>query len=185
MKHYNVSEAFKLLAENKITTNIESVRRWLRSGTIKGISPVSRKEGWLIREDDLQAFIHSRLPSNHNSILSNTTNGAKEQDKAAIRSEMWWELARKYIFEGYIEPKKAQVRECFNHNRHSKELEDYVWRVISQQKMGYAKPHIPYLLDAFLFDGQRIELDQRYELLEEKILYALIEHLRQEKVRKE
>ena len=48
--------------------------------------------------------------------------------------------------------------------------------------MGYAKPHIPYLLNAFLFDGKRIKLDQHYELFEEMILYALIEHLRQEKI---
>ncbi|HLR67916.1 MAG TPA: hypothetical protein VK105_12450 [Virgibacillus sp.] len=184
MKHYDVSEAFKILAENKITTNIESVRRWLRSGTIKGIEPVSRKEGWLIREDDLQEFICSRLPDGTNPTLINATNDVKEQNKESIRSEMWWELARKYNFEGYIEPKKVQIKDCINHNRQSEELEKYVWQAISQHKMGYAKPHIPYLLDAFLFDGQRIKLDQRYELFEEKILYALIEHLRQEKVRK-
>jgi len=95
---------------------------------------------------------------------------------------MWWELARKYIFEGYIEPKKTQVQECIQHNGQSKELESYVWNTISKHKMGYAKPHIPYLLDAFLFDGNRIKLDQHYELFEEKVLYALIEHLRQEKI---
>jgi hypothetical protein len=184
MKHYDVAEAFKILKENKITTNMESVRRWLRLGTIKGIEPASRKEGWLIREDDLHAFILSRLPEGIASIPINTTNDAKEQDKEVVRSEMWWELVHKYIFEGYIEPKKAQVRECIEHNGQSKELGAYVWRAISQHKMGYANPHIPYLLDAFLFNGQRIRLDQDYEPFEEKVLYALVEHLRQEKVHK-
>ena len=185
MKHYDVSEAFKILAENKITTNIESVRRWLRLGTIKGITPVSRKEGWLIREDDLYAFIRSRLPYDVLIESTNATNDVNRvDDKEAIRNEMWWELARKYIFEGYIEPKKTQIQECIQHNGQSKELESYVWNAISKHKMGYAKPHIPYLLDAFLFDGSRIKLDQHYELFEEKVLYALIEHLRQEKVRK-
>lgn len=182
MKHYDVAGAFKILKENKITTNMESVRRWLRLGTIKGIEPASRKEGWLIREDDLYAFIRSRLPEGF--APNNTTCDVKEQDKEAIRSEMWWELAHKYIFEGYIEPKRGQIQECIKHNSHSKELEPYIWHAISQHKMGYSKPHIPYLLDAFLFDGQRIKLDQRYELFEEKILYALIEHLRKEKVGK-
>ena|SRR5699024_1275325 len=184
MKYYDVAETFKILNKNKITTNMESVRRWLRTGTIKGIKPVSRKEGWLIPEDDLYAFIRSRLPETITSIVNNTTNDVKEQSKESIRSEMWWELARKYIFEGYIEPKKTQIQECIYHKGHSKEMEEYVWHAILQHKMGYAKPHIPYLLDAFLFDGKRIKLDQRYELFEERVLYPLIEHLRQEKVRK-
>lgn len=47
--------------------------------------------------------------------------------------------------------------------------------------MGYADPHIPYLLDAFLFNGQRIRMDDDYELREERILYALLEHIRKEK----
>src|SRR5699024_7040385 len=182
MRHFNVNEAFHLLQKNKITTNEESVRRWLRQGVIKGIPPTSRKEGWLIREDDLHEFIRSRIPEN-SFQSSNATNDVNE-NKEGIRIEMWWELARKYSFEGYIEPKKTQVQECIRHNGHSKELEKYVWNAISQHKMGYAKPHIPYLLDAFLFDGKRIKLDQHYELLEEKILYALIEYLRLKKVHK-
>ncbi|WP_267900376.1 hypothetical protein [Lentibacillus cibarius] len=42
---YNVEDAFSLLKTYKITTHMESVRRWLREGTIKGIPPKSRKEG--------------------------------------------------------------------------------------------------------------------------------------------
>jgi|SRR5699024_366618 len=184
MKIYNVDEAFKLLKEYKITTNKESVRRWLRQGDIKGVAPTSRKEGWLIPQKNLFEFIHDRLP-NSVYLSDNTTNDANRVDnKEAIRTEMWWELAKKFIFEGYIEPKKAQIKECIQHNGQPKELEFYVWNTVSEHKMGYAKPHIPYLLDAFLFNGKRIKLDQRYELFEEKILYALIEHLRLERVHK-
>src|SRR5699024_5958086 len=144
MRHYNVDEAFHLLQKYKITTNKESVRRWLRQGVIKGISPTSRKEGWLIYEDDLYAFIRSRLPDDEYSIPGYITNDVNRVDgKEAIRTEMWWELARKYIFEGYIEPKKTQVQECIQHNGQSKELEFHVWNAISKHKMGYAKPHIP------------------------------------------
>src|SRR5699024_4711110 len=184
MRNFKVNEAFQLLQKNKITTNEESVRRWLRQGVIKGIPPTSRKEGWLIPENDLYDFIRSRLPDERFYFSGYATNDVMELNKEDIRTEIWWELVRKYIFEGYIEPKKTQVQECIRHDGHSKELETYVWNAISQHKMGYAKPHIPYLLDAFLFDGNRIKLDQHYELFEEKILYALIEHLRLEKVRK-
>lgn len=184
MKLYSANEAFTLLESYKITTHEESVRRWLRQGIIKGIPPVSRKEGWLIRETDLYAFIRSRLPDDVSPETNNTTNDVKEHNKEAIRTEMWWEMANKYIFEGFIEPKKSKIQECIEHKGHSKDLEAYIWNAITEHKMGYAKPHIPYLLDAFLFNEDRIKLDENYELFEEKILYALIEHLRKKKVRK-
>lgn len=183
MKHYDVAEAFKILKENKITTNIESVRRWLRSGTIKGVEPASRKEGWLIREKDLHAFIRSRLPESIASTLSNATNDVKEQDKEAVRSDMWWELAQKNIFEDFLEVKKSFVRECVEHRGLSQAFEIYVWDIIKKHKRGYATPRIPYLLDAFLFDGKRIKMDPHYESLQEKILFALMEHLRKQKVK--
>lgn len=52
------------------------------------------------------------------------------------------------------------------------------WVTIKKHERGYATTRIPYLLDAFLFDGKRIKLDQHYELFGERILYALIEYLR-------
>ena len=184
MKYYNVTEAFNILKENKITTNIESVRRWLRLGTIKGTKPLSRKQGWSIREDDLFQFIQSRLPENKISFPINTTNDVNGVNKEAIRAEMWWELANKYIFEDFIEPKKKQVQHCMEHLRMSKDFEKYVWKRISDQKLGYRTPRIPYLLDAFFFEGERILLDDNYGVLEDQILFALIEVLRKEKVSK-
>lgn len=182
MKHYDVKEAFDMLKKNKITSHEESVRRWLRQGIMKGIPPVSRKEGWLIREGDLFAFIRSRLPNNATDYVVSKENDG-EADREAIRADMWWELASKHFFEGFIEPKKKQLQECVEHKRYSKMFEKEAWNVISKHKMGYANPHIPYLLDAFFFDGRRIPMDNDYELLEEKILYALLEQIRQEKVK--
>jgi len=60
----------------------------------------------------------------------------------------------------------------------SKEFERYIWRAVSNHKRGYKTPRIPYLLDAFLFDGERILMNANFEETEEKILFALIEHLR-------
>lgn len=184
MRHYDVREAFDMLKQNKITSHEESVRRWLRQGIMKGIPPVSRKEGWLIREDDLYAFIRSRLPDTSTVDTANNTDDAEETDRESIRAGMWWELARKHLFEGFIEPKRKQIKECAEHQKYSKELAKEAWDLILQHKMGYANPHIPYLLDAFLFDGQRIRMDNNYELLEEKILYSLLEHIRKEKIGK-
>ena len=38
MKTYNVDEAFEILKENKTTTHKESIRRWLRTGVMKGVA---------------------------------------------------------------------------------------------------------------------------------------------------
>lgn len=181
MRNYNVDEAFQILKEYKITTHKESVRRWLRDGIIKGLSPASRKEGWLIPQKNLFDFIHERIPQNVSPSI-NTTSDVKKQTKEEIRAEMWRELSRKNIFEDYIEPKKKQVQACIEHKGYSKEFGGYVWENISQHKRGYTTPRIPYLLDAFQFEGERIRFDENYELLEEKILYALIEHLRKKRV---
>lgn len=39
----------------------ESVRRWLRSGELRGVR-FARKVGWRIRESDLRAFLDARTP---------------------------------------------------------------------------------------------------------------------------
>jgi hypothetical protein len=57
MENYTVDEIYHILKANKITTNKESVRRWLRQGVIKGARPSSRKEGWLVSPDALHDFL--------------------------------------------------------------------------------------------------------------------------------
>ena len=159
--------------------NKESVRRWLRQGDIKGVTPTSRKEGWLIREDDLYDFIGSRLPETLWQSTHNTTNDVK---KESVRAEMWWELVRKNIFESYIDVKKNQVIACVQHLKLSKAFEKEAWEVIAQHKRGYATPRIPYLLDAALFDGKRIRMDDHYEETYEQILFAVLEYIRKKNI---
>lgn len=182
MKIYNVDEAFEILKVNKITTNKESVRRWLRQGVIKGNAPTSRKEGWTITENELNEFIQQRLPEFYTTIVVkeiNETNVAKDEIKEQIRAEMWLELASKNFWEGYIELKKSFIRECIQHRHYSKELEEKVWKSCEANSKGYSKPRISYLLEAFAFDGQRILMDKNFESLEEQIIFPMIEYVRQ------
>lgn len=183
MKLYNVEEVLHVFTRYKITSNKETIRRWLRGGVLKGIPPTSRKEGWVIQEDDLFAFIENRVPDKQTTEFFHTTNDVKEGNEEKIRSNMWWEIVRKNIFEDFIEVKKTRVRACIEHERHSKEFEAYVWDEIQRNKGGYAKPRILYLLDAFLFGRERIPMDQNYENVEDKIIFALIEHLRKKRAR--
>jgi hypothetical protein len=193
MTVYDINKTFDVLKKYKITSNKESVRRWLRKGVIKGIKPTSRKEGWKVREEDLFEFIKERVPSfdaflelegedfNTTSVVnSNTTNVVKEDPRA----EMWWECVRKNIFEGYITIKKTRIRECIQHKGYSKDLEEKVWKMCEENKRGYSHPRVPYLLEAFLFDGQRILMDENFEDLEEKIYFPLIEYVRNKYIRK-
>ncbi|GGD28977.1 helix-turn-helix domain-containing protein [Pontibacillus salipaludis] len=192
MDIYTVDQALELLRKYKITTNKESLRRWLRNGTVKGIAPSSRKEGWRIHEDDLWTFIQSRFPEEVNlnectrdeKKKDNTTNVVKgHKNKEAIRSEMWWEIVSQNVFQGFMDVKKKQVWECIEHNGHSKEFGEYVWKEL-HDKSWYGKPRIPYLLDASLFDGKRIIMDQSYGSLEEQILFPVVEEIRKKRVSK-
>lgn len=57
----NVTEALEILKAKGITDSIQMVRRWLRSGELKGTRSANRKAGYEIREEDLEAFIRQRL----------------------------------------------------------------------------------------------------------------------------
>lgn len=182
MKTYTVDQAFKLLEDYKITTQEESVRRWLREGTIQGIAPRSRKEGWMIPGENLFAFIQSRMPDD--TVMPNTNATNVVNNKEDIRAEMWWELVRKNLFEGAIEVKKTFMRQCVDHMELSKTFETYAWELLQEHKRGYAMPRIPYLLDAALFDGHRILLDTNFESIEEQVMFAVLEYIRQKKTAK-
>lgn len=56
---YTVSAALERLKQEGITESIQVLRRWLRSGKLKG-TRASRKEGWKIEKSDLQLFIDTR-----------------------------------------------------------------------------------------------------------------------------
>ncbi|MFD2172396.1 hypothetical protein [Tumebacillus lipolyticus] len=57
----NVSEALAILAQHGITDSEQTVRRWLRSGELKG-TITKRKSGYEITDEDLTAFIHTKRP---------------------------------------------------------------------------------------------------------------------------
>ena len=173
MTTYSVNEVFKRLKALKITSNEESVRRWLRTGKLKGYQN-SKKQGWIIREEDLQQFINERLPD------FNATNVVLTE---AIREQMWYQIVHRNIFEGFIDIKKSRLKDCIEHKRYSKDFFTYCWDQLSQKNQGSAIPRVPYLLDAFLYDSKRIKMDNNYELLEEQVIFALIEYLREKKVK--
>lgn len=76
---YTVEQLFEVLEGYKITSNIESVRRWLRNGTIEGIAPTSRKVGWKVTQSALDAFLKERLPEK-----AITTNITKEDNTTDV-----------------------------------------------------------------------------------------------------
>ncbi|WP_082234099.1 hypothetical protein [Halobacillus massiliensis] len=173
---YNVDQALEKLKYYKITSNKESLRRWLRNGTITGIPPASRKEGWKIKETDLWAFIQQRVPE-ETLMNNNTTNVVKEGNyREFVRAEMWWELVRKNLFEGSVELKKKDLQLFINEKKFTQEVEDELWELISEHSW-QAHPRIFYLHDAFLFQSQRIKMDTKYGDSKERILRSLIKYL--------
>lgn len=182
MDMYTVDDVFEQLKAYKITTHKESVRRWLRQGIIQGISPASRKEGWLIPKESLEAFLKERLPvfqdPTEKDAPPNTTDVVKEVKEQA-RVEMWLELANKNIWEGYVEIKKSRVHECIVHRGYSKTLETAVWEACVTNSRAYKKPRVSYLLDAFGFDRQRLLLDQDFADREEQVIFAIIDYVRE------
>lgn len=75
---YTVEQLFEVLEAFKITSNIESVRRWLRNGTIEGIAPTSRKVGWKVTQTALDAFLKERLPGKSAPYTFETTNNTTD-----------------------------------------------------------------------------------------------------------
>lgn len=64
------------------------------------------------------------MPDERLYISGYETNDVMELNKEDIRAEMWWELARKNIFEDFMEIKKTQVQDCIQHKRYSKTFEN-------------------------------------------------------------
>ena len=189
MTTYSVKEVFKRLKSLKITSNEESVRRWLRTGKLKGYQN-SKKEGWRVREEDLQRFIDERMPDfNKTFIVKNSTPAEDSVNTAfvlleeAIREQMWYEIVHRNIFEGLVEIKKSRLKECIDFKHYSKDFFSYCWNQLNQKHLGCIVPRVPYLLDSFLYDSQKIKMDDNYEMLEEQVIFALIEYLRGKKVK--
>lgn len=53
-------QALERLKADGITENIQMVRRWIRNGELVAKAPAKRKDGYLISEADLAAFIEKK-----------------------------------------------------------------------------------------------------------------------------
>lgn len=183
---YTVNETFNVLKANKITSNIESVRRWLRQGKLEGIAPTSRKEGWKVTQTALNAFLAERLPDAALSSIhlpSNTINDVKESashtfEIEQVRAEMWYEITRKNIWEGFITINKTLIKEAAEHRDYSYNLMNEVWERCIANSSAYKQPRVSYLLDAFSFEGKRLLMDSNFASKEEQIIYAIFEHVK-------
>ena len=181
---YTVNETFDVLKANKITSNIESVRRWLRQGEIEGIAPTSRKEGWKVTHEALERFLAERLPEKsvqypfEDEEKSNTTNVVI--DREDIRAQMWYEITSKNIWEGYVPIKRSMLKQAAEHRYYTPALIEKVWDRCVANSSAYKQPRVSYLLDAFSFEGERVLMDKSFASIEEQIVYALIEHIKQD-----
>ena len=185
-----------MLKRHKITTNKESVKRWLRQGKITGSKGAgSKRNGWLVTEEDLAAFLKERLPDhvtpelpgkNQNTTTVVLTEEEKEEIREEVRQELLGQLAAKNIWEGRFQLKKSFVNTCLDHRRiENRGLRSYITDRMMQHKGGYATPGVLYLLDTFKFDGERLPFDSSFGSLDEQIVYSLIDHLQQEYVNPE
>lgn len=102
---YTVEEALKKLKQYGITDNAEVVRRWLRSGKLKGVKPEKKRDGWRIAKEDLDAFIAERVPAVENAL--NATKVASEEK--AICNEQIEQLQEK--IERLREENRQQAQE--------------------------------------------------------------------------
>lgn len=79
----DVKEAFEILKAEGIINNIQSVRRWIREGKLKATTPANnyKKEGYDIKEKDLEAFILTKLPPVRLEEYKQRKQLEKEKDK--------------------------------------------------------------------------------------------------------
>lgn len=187
MKTYSVEEAFLVLQHNKITSNKESVKRWLRQGKLlgeKGGGP--KKNGWIIQEKDLRTFIQERLPeglSLSTSLMPTEHSNCSEEDMEAYRAEgrldTWRQITSLNIWQGRFEFKKRFVEECIQHLRiENRDLHQYIMDSMLSHKKGYAKPGVLYLLDKCKFDGHILDFAHQYGGIDEQITFSVIDYLR-------
>ncbi|WP_298830036.1 hypothetical protein [uncultured Planococcus sp.] len=185
---YELDDLFDILKRNKITTNKESVRRWLRQGKIvgtKGGGP--KKNGWQVSEEALESFLKERLPENvelkPTEVTTNVVLSEAEQEQLREegRQEIFYRLAANHIWEGRFVFKKKFITDCLDHRRlENRSLRAYILNRIMEHKRGHATPGVVYILDTFDFEGNRLKFDSDFSGREEQIVFSLIEYLRNE-----
>lgn len=125
---YTVEQLFEVLEGYKITSNIESVRRWLRNGTIEGIAPTSRKVGWKVTQSALDAFLKERLPEK-----AITTNITKEDNTTDVA--LSGEVAKLKEQLSIAQSKLHQSREREIQTIDRDEIRAQMWREITSKNI--------------------------------------------------
>ena len=145
------------------------------TGITKKVSITLNEETWEKIEQDKQEK-NSSQSAIFRSIIENHFSNQNQNDE---RSLMWWELMKKNIFEGYIEIKESQVKECIQHWKYPNELKVEVWQRCkdNSKAQGYKKVGVKYLLDSFLFEGNQLQLNRSFESIEEQIIFAIIHYV--------
>jgi hypothetical protein len=139
MRNYNVHEAVKLLDKYYITDSIQMVTRWLRERKIAGVPCSNRKNGWIITEEELFAFIEEKRPglpqimSVYEEYIKNLTleNGEELRVENAVV-----ETNQQVEFETDKEDKKSEVQ----HNgsdlaEQNQSLEEMVQQLLEEQSL--------------------------------------------------
>lgn len=98
----NLQEALAILKEKQITDSIQMLRRWIRQGKIEA-SMVSKKEGYSVNEDSLNAFIKKKqkghTQAKYEPIATSTDNRntyeAGLKDGAGVREYVAQEAVSK------------------------------------------------------------------------------------------
>lgn len=187
MKTYSVEEAFSILQTSKITSNKESVKRWLRQGKLQGVKGGGpKKNAWIIHEEDLLAFMKDRLPEGlalSTSPLPTEGSNCSEEEKESYREdgrlEMWKQVTGLNIWQGRFEFKRRFLEECILHLRlENRDLHQYIIDSMLSHKKGYTKPGVLYLLDKCRYDGQILDFALQYGGIDEQITFSVIDYLR-------
>ncbi|MGG5252146.1 hypothetical protein ACQYAD_01115 [Neobacillus sp. SM06] len=146
------------------------------SGTTRKVSLTLLDETWDRIEETKQEQNISQSAVLRSIIENHYTTA--DQPVVNEREVMWWEIARKNVFEGIIEIEKSLLHECILHRKYSNELEKEVWDRCVANSRAYRKPRVSYLLDAFKFEGKRLSFDQNFESLKEQAIFSIIEYVR-------
>lgn len=188
MRIYSVNEAFTILHNNKITSNKESVKRWLRQGKLLGTKGRGgpKKNGWNLREDDLRMFLQNRLPevfALSTNLISTATCSCSDAERDFYREEgrlgMWKQITGLNIWQGRFKFKKRFVEKCILHLRiENRDVHQYIKNSMLSHKKRYAKPGVLYLLDKCKFDGHILDFARQYGGIDEQITFSVIDYLR-------
>lgn len=117
-------------------------------------------------------------------LEDNTTNVVIDEEaiRANERAKMWYEIIRKNIWEGYVEIKRAVLKEAAAHRGYSSQLIEEVWERCVRHSAAYKQPRVSYLLDAFSFEGQRLMFATEFESKEEQAIYAICEYVKTNRI---